>query len=162
MDWNARARNYNPIFIKQKRKVASALLEMSKNHSVRNAVVRDGGVKALGALVRMFDAAIDADCSDALCCLADAEQTRTAMFADGAVKALLNLASRTTSNATKFSLALGLGSLACESGYEMDLIDSSALHALLDMQKTANSRDMDEAVSRALYNFATATTDHGR
>jgi hypothetical protein len=162
VDWNARARTYNPIFIRQKRKVASALLEMSKNHGVRNAVVRDGGVKALGALVRMFDTAIDADCSDALCCLADAEQTRNAMFADGALKAILHLAARTTSNATKYSLALALGSLACESGYETDLIDSNSLHSLLDMQTSANTREMDKAVGRALYNFATSSTDHGR
>jgi hypothetical protein len=162
IDWNARARNYNPIFVKQKRKVASALLEMSKNHSVRNAVVRDGGVKALGALVRMFDNAIDADCSDALCCLADAEATRNAMFSDGAVKAILHLAGRTTSIATKYSLSLALGSLACEHGYEMDLIDSNSLHSLLDMRASANTKDNDDAVGRALYNFATSSADHGR
>ena len=162
VDWNARARSYNPIFIRQKRKVASALLTMAKNHQVRHDVVRDGGVRALGALVRMFDVDIDADCSDALCCLADAEQTRSAMFADGAVKAILNLASRTSSNATQYSLALGLGSLACEHGYETDLIDLGTLHALLEMQKSANAVVMDEAVGRALYNFATSNNDHGR
>ena len=80
IDWNARARNYNPIFIRQKRKVASAFLTMAQNHQVRHDVVRDGGVKALGALVRMFDPEIDANCSDALCCLADAQESRSNMF----------------------------------------------------------------------------------
>lgn len=150
IDWRERARTYNPIFVKQKRKVASAILTMAKNIKVRNAVVRDGGVRALHALVRMYDNVIDADCSDALCFLADAVETRSSMFSDGAMKAILHLAGRTTSNADRYSLGLALGSLACETGYESDLIDSGALYSLLEMQKSANEYEMDEAVGRAL------------
>ena len=74
---------------------------------------------------------------------------------DGAIKAILNLASRTTSNATRYSLSLALGSLACENGYESDLIDSGVLHALLEMQKLSNVNIMDEAVSRGKYSKRT-------
>ena len=56
------------------------------------------------------------------------------MIEDGAAKALLKLC-KSPSRATQYSCALALGSLACETGYENDLIEMGVLAELMDKQK---------------------------
>ncbi len=163
VDWSKR--KYNPIFVKQKRKVASALRAMSRNLNVRSAVVRDGGVKALKALVRMYDASIDADLSDALCFLAgnSDSQSRVSMISDGAVSTIMSLAKRTKSNATRYSLALALGSLCCENGFEGEIIDAGALHALMEIKIKSGSEIGDgseDAESKEDGDGSDAEMDH--
>lgn len=138
----------------EKRKVAKAWFKMACNGRVRAAIVKDGAVKAIALLATIPDDTIGAYCTDALCELSDLPENRSQMIEDGGAKALLKCA-KSMSPATQYSCALAFGSLACETGYEMDLIEMGILGELMDTNMSRNKTDVyTAAVARAVFNFA--------
>ena len=72
------------------------------------------------------------------------------MIEDGAAKALLKMC-KSPSRATQYSCALALGSLACETGYENDLIEMGVLAELMDKQKHVTEKKLVRQSTQPLW-----------
>ena len=117
--------------VESKREVAAALKSLLRNPDVHEQVLSDGLIQAFQTLSKTADKIIRRDCSEAMCFLTCNPVSWSKMIEDGAIAALMALASPeeegVASHITAECALNGLANLACQPGTENVFVVQNAI-----------------------------------
>jgi hypothetical protein len=106
----------------KKKRYALSLATLASKPSKRLVIVNEGAITVLIELSQIYDKAIQVRCASAFASLSVEPKIRARMLDDGALAAIISLATNTNIREVKTDCARAICNLCCEKGYEFKVV----------------------------------------